>query len=462
MAVGARKAGRVWFWMLGLLIVGAAAAAVAISTTTNRGQVAAATPPLPTPSLRLVPGSNNKLELSPQLIQSLGVRTAVVESAKGHDQLRLNGSLFLDSNRMVRVHSRFAGEVVSVAEHKPDPSDTEQTLRPLRLGDHVTKGQLLAVIWSKDVGEKKSDLVNALSKLYLDTAQLDNLRSLPKNSVAGQQVREAIRERESDVIEVDRVERTLRSWRLTEAEIKAVRAEAEKIHSGDESNDLEVDKSWAEVEVRSPFDGVVLEKNIVAGDIVDTSLDLFRIADLNVLGVIANVYEEDLPALEALPPDRRRWTVNLKSQSASKGIDGSFELIGNIVDPNQHTAAVMGWLDNRDGRLRAGQFITASVQLPASEGEVVVPDTAIIQDGGTCVVFVAGDERGGEVTRRQVALASRGQNMAYIRSEPSPDEQAKGCECLKAGERVVIAGSIELEGALENALASTDLPSVNR
>jgi membrane fusion protein, heavy metal efflux system len=360
------------------------------------------------------------------------------------------------------VHSRFAGEVVSVAEHKPDPSDTEQTLRPLRLGDHVTKGQLLAVIWSKDVGEKKSDLVNALSKLYLDTAQLDNLRSLPKNSVAGQQVREAIRERESDVIEVDRVERTLRSWRLTEAEIKAVRAEAEKIHSGDESNDLEVDKSWAEVEVRSPFDGVVLEKNIVAGDIVDTSLDLFRIADLNVLGVIANVYEEDLPALEALPPDRRRWTVNLKSQSASKGIDGSFELIGNIVDPNQHTAAVMGWLDNRDGRLRAGQFITASVQLPASEGEVVVPDTAIIQDGGTCVVFVAGDERGGEVTRRQVALASRGQNMAYIRSEPSPDEQAKGCACLKAGERVVIAGSIELEGALENALASTDLPSVNR
>jgi len=444
-----KKSGRVWLWALALVLLAGAVGAIAFTTMSQNGTVVAAGPAV-TPSLRLVPGSTNKLELSPQLIHSLGVHTISVQSARMHDHLRLNGSLFLDSNRMVRVHSRFAGEVVSLADCK----ENNHVTRPLRLGDHVTKGQLLAVIWSKDVGEKKSDLVNALSKLYLDEAQLKNLRSLPRDAVAGRQVREAEREREADIIEVDRVERTLRSWRLTEAEIQVVRAEAEKIHRGDVKSDVNVDKSWAEVEVRSPFDGVVLEKNIVAGDMVDTDLDLFKIADLSVLGVIANVYEEDLPALESLPPNERRWAIQLKSQTNDPGIEGTFEMIGNIVDPNQHTAAVMGWLDNRDGRLRAGQFITALVDLPASEGEVMVPDTAILQDGETCAVFVSSSETPHEVTRRLVALANRGQNVAYIRSQPTPAEQAKGCEPLKTGEWVVTSGCIELDGALDNALAS--------
>ena len=171
---------------------------------------------------------------------------------------------------------------------------------------------------------------------------------------------------------------------------------------------MNVDNSWAEVEVRSPIDGVILEKNIVAGDIVDTTLDLFKIADMNVLGVMANVYEEDLPKLEALVPAERRWSVQLKSQPDASPIDGTFDLIGSIVDPNQHTAAVMGWLDNRDGRLRAGQFITAAIELPVTDDEVMIPDTALVEGADSGTVLVASDESARQVTRRKVALVSRG------------------------------------------------------
>jgi len=52
--------------------------------------------------------------------------------------------------------------------------------------------------------------------------------------------------------------------------------------------------------VKAPLDGVILEKNIAVGDIVDTSLDLFKVADLTSLGVMVHVYEEDLPTLRAL------------------------------------------------------------------------------------------------------------------------------------------------------------------
>jgi cobalt-zinc-cadmium efflux system membrane fusion protein len=456
---------KAWKWVfvgLGLCVV---AGALAFATYSPARPTAAIAPEA-APSMRLLPGSTNTLELTPQLIGNLGVRTAKVASAAGHERLKLSGSLLLDSNRMVRVHSRFSGEVASIANNQANSG----AARPLRLGDRVSKGQLLAVIWSKDVGEKKSDLVDALSKLYMHQAQLKNLQSLPTATVAGRQLREAERECEADIIEVDRLERTLRSWRLTDAEIAAVSAEAEKIHrghafsapSGHSTSDLAIDKSWAEVEVRSPLDGVVLEKNIVAGDMVDTNLDLFEIADLSKLGVIANVYEEDLPTLESLPREKRQWTVQLKSQADAPGIPGSFELIGNIVDPNQHTAAVMGWLDNHDGRLRAGQFVTAIVELPATAGEVVVPDTAIVQDGTQCTVFVAADETGKEVTRRRVALVGRGPDVAYVRSQPREDEQSKGCEKLLPGEWVVTSGSIELDGALENELATTARPiSIN-
>lgn len=460
MRFSAQSSGRSAVWILaGLGMISVVVAAFAWLPRAEDAVDAAepATAP-PAETWQLVSGTSNTLALSPQLIQSLGIRTAQVKRAEAHDRLKLSGSLLLDSNRLVRVHSRFAGEVVSIGRNQSlDPAHSPQ--RPLRLGDRVTKGQLLAVIWSKDVGEKKSDLVNALSKLTMDEVLLSALKHLPQGDVPTAKVREAERARESDIIEVDRVERTLRSWRLTEDEINVVRAEAEKIHRGDVKSDIAVDKSWAEVEVRSPFDGIMLEKNIVPGDIVDTDLDLFKIADLSVLGVMAQVYEEDLPALDALQPDQRHWTIYLQAQPGSPGIPGTFDLIGNIVDPTQHTAAVMGWLDNKDGRLRDGQFITAVVELPAAEDEVVVPDTAVIEDGPRAAVFVAGDESGRQVTRRPVALVSRGQDVVFLRCHPNQRDSASGCKPLAPGEWVVSSGSIELDGALDGALATAAAPA---
>jgi hypothetical protein len=89
----------------------------------------------------------------------------------------------------------------------------------------------------------------------------------------------------------------------------------------------------------------------------------------------------------------------------------------------------------------------------------VVPDTAIVQDGTQSTVFVAADETGKEVTRRQVALVGRGPDVAYVRSKPREEEKSQGCQELLPGEWVVTCGCIELDGALQNELATTALPS---
>src|SRR5207237_9985785 len=99
-------------------------------------------------------------------------------------------------------------------------------------GDSVVPGQVLAIVWSKDLGEKKSELVDAVSKLRADEQTLRRLESLHKDTGTSERsLRDAERAVEADRIAVERAVRTLRSWRLTESEIDAVRAEVDRLRA---------------------------------------------------------------------------------------------------------------------------------------------------------------------------------------------------------------------------------------
>ena len=54
-------------------------------------------------------------------------------------------------------------------------------------------------------------------------------------------------------------------------------------------------------------------------------------------------YEEDLPLLRSLSPEQRRWKIDIKSDPNDEPVSGQFDQIGNIIDPAQHSGAVMGW-----------------------------------------------------------------------------------------------------------------------
>src|SRR5580704_11925149 len=111
------------------------------------------------------------MTLTPTMVKSFGLRTVQAESSEARPELVLFGSLFIDPTRMVRVHSRFSGEVVQIGQSAAVDQPVglaagaeKEKSRALRAGDFVKKGELLAIVLSKDVGEKKSDLVDALSQ----------------------------------------------------------------------------------------------------------------------------------------------------------------------------------------------------------------------------------------------------------------------------------------------------------
>ena len=213
---------------------------------------------------------------------------------------------------------------------------------------------------------------------------------------------------------------------MTQAEIDDVRGEADKIHNGESNDDVTLDNHWAEVDVRAPFDGVILERNATLGDMVDTDVDLFKMADLSTLAVMVQVFEENLPDLESLRPEDRHWTIRVKAQPNSGGVQGSFESIGKVIDPRQHTTTVMGWVDNRAGRLRVGQFVTATIDLPAEAGEVVIPKSALIEESDHAIVFVAEDPQAKRVRAADRVGGAAGRDQIYLYSEPRARRDGRG------------------------------------
>lgn len=417
----------------------------------------------PQPRVQLVPDEAETLRIPADVARTMGFESYAVREAPSPAPLKLEGSLFLDPNRLTHVHTRFGGEVVEIGKvmGNPDSPDaqTGPVVRPIRFGDRVTKGQLLAVIWSKDLGEKKSELIDALSKLTLDQETAQRLQKLfLEGAVPERSLREMERQVESDLVAVAKAERTLRAWRLKNEDIDEIRAEAQRIHDRKGQVDPDIKEAWARVEIRAALDGVVVEKNIALGDVVETTLDLFKIADLTRLDVLAHAYEEDVRLLEELPPPQRQWKIYLKSDPQGKPLSGSFDQIGSIIDPNQHTALVMGWVDNRDGRLRVGQFVTARVQLPPSPNEVAVPVSGLIDQGGDTYVLIrqpaGADTKDEKVTRRKVWPTRRYENLVFISSRLTDDQLKTGLSELKPGESVVTSGCVELAAALGDLIVS--------
>lgn len=393
---------------------------------------------------------SDTLRFTAEGMKTVGVETVEVQLAPPPEPLKLPGSVLLDPNRLVRIHSRFPGELVSlgtVSSHFAAPAGPHAQPRHLRFGDRVEKGQIIAVVWSKDIGEKKSELVDAISKIAMDKTLLTRLEAVEKGVVPEPRLQEARRNYEADLIAVARAERTLRAWRMTDEEIEEVRHEAQRIHNREPADAAEA-RTWAETEVRAPIDGVVVEKNFNVGDLIDISQDLFKIADLSRVQVLANAFEEDLPRLKSLRPDQRNWQIDVKSDPHDVPISGTFDTIGNIIDPTQHAGAVMGWVDNPDGRFKIGQFVTATIALPADPGLVVVPTSALIEDGSCAQVFVETGDEPHEFTCRRVAVVRRQQELVYVRAEPLDGERAAGDVPLKAGERVIKSGVLELQAEL--------------
>jgi len=392
------------------------------------------------------------VELRKEVQKELNITTALVKPAGAHRPLELAGSLGLDLDKLSRVRTLFAGKVTELGGVTELGEGGRSVSRPLRVGDDIAEGQLLAVLWSADFGQKKSDLLDALSQLALDEQLVKNYEALDRSG-AGRpaDLLQARRNAEQSRIAVRRAENSLRTAGMSEGEIAALRKELLALSKGEPGAERpEGHKEWARIEIRAPFAGTLVEKNVNRGDLVDTSTELFKVEDMRRLQVLANVREEDLPALLArgLPLP---WTVRLGADPYARPLPGKIVHISPTVDPIQHSALAMGYVDNPDGRMRGAQLITAEVTFPPPENTVEIPTAALVEDGRDSVVFVQPDPDRPVYVMKRVKVVKRFADVVQISNELTVPEVERGLRPLEPNkERVVTQNALGMKAALED------------
>ena len=195
--------------------------------------------------------------------------------------------------------------------------------------------------------------------------------------------------------------------------------------------------------LRSPSDGVVLQKNVVQGQAVMAGAPLFQIADLSTVWLEADVFESDLAA--ARVGQHAEVTFDAYPGETSHG---RVAYVYPTVDPASRTGKVRVEMPNPGGRFRPGMFGTAHIVAPLGGRVVAIPRQAALVTGDRQLVFV--EEATGRFLPRLVTLGVETDSLVEVRSG------------LRTGERVVATAAFLLDaesnlGAAMAGMAGMDM-----
>lgn len=386
-----------------------------------------------------------RLESSDSL-ERLGIRSAPVTHREISEFVETNGVIDYDQTRVVKVSSRAPGTVWRVEK---------------QIGEHIRKGDVLAIVEAANVGQAKSDFLQALVQTRFRQATLDRLKKVPE-VVTDRQIREA-------------------EAALREARIKQVNSQQSLTNLGLHVN-FQADPALEERElirkmqflglpdsiistldphatpsslipVTAPFDGVVTDRNLSLGEVVDSNRPLFSIADVTRMWIILSVRKEDVDRIRTQQP------LTFFHDPSSPGIEGVVQWISPQVDPQSKTVEVRGEVENplvilgktspislvrptvrnvsgqSQRRMQANSFGKGKIQVLHRGQATVVPDAALQSLDQRALAFVTGSD--------PLRFQPR-----FVRVGVRDGGYTEILHGLQAGEQVVTSGSHALKSEL--------------
>ena len=276
------------------------------------------------------------------------VATATAREAA--PELHVTGVISPDVSRNVPVISLASGRVVEIGA---------------KLGDSVTKGQLLIRIQSTDISAALSDYRKALASQVLARAQLDRANTLHEKGAMAKKDLEIAQDADAKA-KVD-VETTAERLRVLGADIN---------------------QPSGVIDIHAPASGVITEQNVTAAagvKTLDNSPNLFTIADLSYVWVLCDVYENDLSNVHT----GEYADVRLNAYPG-RVFQARISQIGPILDPNTRTAKVRLELRN-PGFMRLGMFVTATFHGLQKQIQAVVPASAVLHLHDRDWVYLPGE-----------------------------------------------------------------------
>jgi len=335
-------------------------------------------------------------------IDALGITIGQVDTGPVDGEVELPAEVRFDQTRLAHVSPRVSGIVHAV--HVTE-------------GDTVEAGQLLAVLDSRDLADAKAGYLSALARLDLDQSRFERERRLWDQQISAEQdfldARQALEESRIEV-------------RSTRQQLEALGVD-EVARATLVSGTLQPLTRYA---LAAPISGTVIERHAVLGEVIEEGVQppAFIIADTSTLWVDAAIYGADLGRLQAGSP------VRIDPGDGGAEIVSEIAFISPQLGESTRTGRARIVLDNADGRLRPGMFVSVHAQTDGASAMARVPVTALQTVDGDDVVFVRTAE-GFQV--RRVRIGQRSDRFAEIRTGVEP------------GEAIAIDGAFTLKSELQ-------------
>lgn len=440
-------------------------------------------------------GDSGVVRLPQQKWSVAGLRIQPVEPGSLDQNLWVTGNLTVNEDRLAHVYSlvegliyqvnvRFGqdvkqGDVLAVVDSKEVGAaklalyghrlqadfakvnnewnqkinqNTQELLAVLRKEPPITELEQRFV--DKPMGDYRQQLISAYASLYKSQADYERLKPLAAQGVtAGKQVLAA-----KAVFEADRAtflamleqlkftawQQALRSEQeLQQAERSVAVSRSQLYILGYHESDLaNIDpvaegECIADFEIRAPFNGTVIGKNVVLAERVGPDTQLFQLADLSTVWLQADIYQKDLPKLEKLGD-----TLRFRAPSSDHEHEARIFYSGDVLDPETRTIRVTALVDNPDRHLKPGMFVEVALPGESLRDVLSVPSAAVQEIDGQAVVFV--HKGGDEFQRRDVSVGATSDGRVQILAG------------LQSGESVVVAGGFALKSEVLKELMADD------
>ena len=312
------------------------------------------------------------IAIDPVTRQNMGLRTGVVGKGPLRRTLRTVGVVDFDESARADVTTKFKGWA--------------EKLYVDTTGQLVMRGDPLFEIYSPELYSAQTEYLLALGSTAKPDAGLDALKTSARLK--------------------------LKFWDIADEQI----VELEKTRTPKKT-----------LRVNAPIDGFVMEKMVVEGQMVEAGMKLYRIADLGLVWVQSEVYEQDLPFIRL----GQEAAVSL-TYLPDRKFRGRVTYIYPTVDERTRTVKVRMEFHNPGYLLKPGMFAAVEVVAELSPAALLVPDLAVLRSGERNTVFVALD--GGKFRPHTVALGPRAEGDFY--------QVLSG---LEEGDRVVTSGQFLLD-----------------
>jgi membrane fusion protein, copper/silver efflux system len=329
------------------------------------------------------------VELSADRQQLIGIRTAVAQKSAGVRTIRTTGRIAPDDNRLYRIQAGFDGWVDVLADTPP--------------GTVVKREQVLATLYGPEVR----------------TAELNYI-----GFMAGvERLRQGMAEGETKSLDD--------SKHVNEEQLRLLGMGEEEIHSLQTNH-----HASSNLNLVAPGDGIILSRSISPRQRFEKGAELYRIADLSKIWIIADVHGSD----GAFRPGTR---VKINVPELGKSVNATVTSAVPLFDDASRTLKVRLEADNHGLLLRPDMLVDVELEGGVPDG-LSIPADAVLDSGLRKIVYVETSD--GIFEQRPVEIAGAFGDHVVV---------AGG---ISEGDRVVVAGNFLLDS--ESRMHATENPAV--